>query len=521
MNGTEISSTGLDIASGKRTASGNMWTLLTCSSVCSLIMLDTNVVAVSLPAIARSLNASFVDVEWVVSAYMLAFASFLLPAGSIADRLGRRRVMLAGLGVFALASLLCGLAWTPLILNIARAIKGIGAALLLTSALAVIGHVFHGEQERARAWSIWGACMGGAMTIAPLLGGVITATLGWRWIFYLNLPVVAILVVLVRRHVDESSDAASTRFDPLGAGLFSGGLFCIIWALIGGSVAGWTSAVTTARFAIGLLLLAIFVAVELRQRNPMIDLHLFRRAAFVGAVMGMFGYAVSAQVLMTFLPLYLQNAFDYSATLAGCAMLPFAIAMVLSSRLGPRAHHYFDDRGVLTIGLIIVAVGNLSTALAVSQLSYPLVALGMIISGSGAGLLNGTTQKAILGRVPRSRSGMGSGISTTTRFVGIVLAVGGLGGVLATRTGNAFNTALSNAGDHAFHAAPELIGKIVAGNAADAFTSLPAATQAVAHAAAQSAFVSGFADVLYLASALAAISAFAVYRLAGTAAPAS
>ena len=156
-----------------------------------------------------------------------------------------------------------------------------------------------------------------------------------------------------------------------------------------------------------------------------------------------------------------------------------------------------------------------------SQLSYLLVALGMIVSGSGAGLLNGTTQKAILGRVPRSRSGMGSGISTTTRFVGIVLAVGGLGGVLATRTGNAFNATLAGSGEHAFHASPELIGKIVAGNAADAFTGLPAASRAVAHAAAQSAFISGFSDVLYLASALAAISAFAVYRLAGSAQPAN
>ncbi|WP_219136995.1 MFS transporter, partial [Janthinobacterium sp. UMAB-60] len=124
------------------------WTLYTCSGVCALIMLDTNVVAVSLPSIARSLNASFVDVEWVVSAYMLAFASFLLPAGSIADRLGRRKVMLHGLAVFALASLLCGLAWTPFVLNVARAIKGLGAALLLTSALAVIGHTFHAEKER-------------------------------------------------------------------------------------------------------------------------------------------------------------------------------------------------------------------------------------------------------------------------------------------------------------------------------------------------------------------------------------
>ncbi|CDG83229.1 MFS transporter [Janthinobacterium agaricidamnosum] len=488
------------------------WTLYTCSGVCALIMLDTNVVAVSLPSIARSLNASFVDVEWVVSAYMLAFASFLLPAGSIADQLGRKRVMLAGLGVFALASLFCGLAWTTLVLNLARAVKGIGAALLLTSALAVIGNTFHDEKERLHAWSVWGACMGAAMTVAPLLGGLITSAINWRWIFYLNLPVVAVLIHLVRRHVTESKDDNGASFDPLGAGLFSGGLFCIIWGLIDGSVAGWHSATTMLRFGAGALLLCIFIVAELMQRAAMIDLHLFRHPRFVGAVIGMFGYAISAQVLMTFLPLYLQNAFLYSAVAAGCAMLPFALAMVVFSRLSPFAGRWLGDRGMLTLGLLIVAAGNVATGLAATLLSYWMVAVGMTVTGAGAGLLNGTTQKAILGCIPPERSGMGSGISTTTRFVGIVLAVGGLGGVLATHTSQAFERLVAGQG---IVSSSELIGRIVAGNAAQAFDYLPVALQPVARAAAKSAFIDGFASVLYLAGVLALCAAVLVFALAG------
>ena len=485
--------------------------LYTCSAVCALIMLDTNVVAVSLPAIARSLGASFADVEWVVSAYMLAFACFLLPAGSIADRLGRRRVMLCGLLLFALASLLCGAAWTPFVLNLARAAKGIGAALLLTSALAVISHTFQGEAERARAWSIWGAAMGVAMTVAPLLGGLLTSALGWRWIFYLNLPVVAVLMLLVSKHVTESKNPASARFDPLGALLFSAGLFCLIWGLIDAGVAGWSSTATLTRFALGALLLAAFVVVEHKVRAPMVDLSLFGRRVFVGAVLGMLGYAVSAQVMMTFLPLYLQNAFGYSAVLAGCAMLPFAVAMVVASRLAPRFGRWLQDRGMLVTGLLIVASGNAASAAAAASLSHGWVALAMVVTGLGAGLLNGTTQKAILAGIPRERSGMGSGISTTTRFTGIVLAVGGLGAVLAQRTGAAFERL---AWLHGLHASPEMVGRIVAGNAADAFGQLPPGVREMAAAAARQAFMEGFAGVLWLASVLAILSALLVLILA-------
>eukprot|EP01030_Chromulinospumella_sphaerica_P019855 gene19855-biopygen17600 len=157
-------------------------TLLTASGVCSLIVLDTNIVAVTLPTIARDLGANFADIEWVVSAYMLAFAALLLPAGSIADRFGRKKTLVWGLGIFILASLGCGAAPSVLLLDIARAVKGVGAALLLTSALASIGHAFHDDLERAKAWAFWGACMGVAMTAAPTLGGLITHYMGWRWL---------------------------------------------------------------------------------------------------------------------------------------------------------------------------------------------------------------------------------------------------------------------------------------------------------------------------------------------------
>ena len=490
--------------------------LLICSSVCALIVLDTNIVAVSLPSVARSLHADFSDIEWIVSAYMLAFASLLLPAGSLADRFGRKRMMLLGLGLFALASLGCGLAWSAGALQIARAVKGVGAAMLLTSALAVIGHVFHTEKDRTHAWAVWGACMGVSMTVAPLLGGVITQLLGWRWIFLLNLPVCLCLGMLVYREVAESSNAGANaaRLDPWGSLLLSGGLGCVIWALINANAAGWSSAATLLRAGGGVLMLALFVPVELMQKRPMIDLRLFRHAPFVGAVLAMFGYASSAQVMMTFLPLYLQNAFSYSAIVAGLAMLPFALAMMIFPRVGAALTRYMPLHGVMGLGMALVCAGNVLVAIAAYAGTYWMVLAGMLVTGSGAGLLNGNTQKAIMNCVPRERTGMASGISTTTRFAAIVLAIACLGCVLTVRTGSYLKDGLTGANLPQPAGFTDVVERIVAGDSAAALPALGNSLEAL-HIA-QAGFAHAFALLMLAAAAIAAVSGVLLFRLMGS-----
>ncbi len=492
--------------------------LLICSSVCALIVLDTNIVAVSLPSVARSLHADFSDIEWIVSAYMLAFASLLLPAGSLADRFGRKRVMLLGLGLFSVASLGCGLAWSVEVLQLSRALKGVGAAMLLTSALAVIGHVFHTEKDRTHAWAVWGACMGVSMTVAPLLGGVITQLLGWRWIFLLNLPVCLCLGTLVYREVSESGDAASdadsARLDPWGSLLLSGGLSFLIWGLISANASGWTSHATVLRVAGGLLLLALFIPVELMQKRPMIDLRLFRRAPFVGAVLAMFGYAAAAQVMMTFLPLYLQNAFSYSAVTAGVAMLPFALAMMIFPRVGVALAQRMSLHGLMAFGMALVCAGNVLVAVAAYQGIYWTVLAGMIVTGSGAGLLNGNTQKAIMHCVPRERTGMASGISTTTRFSAIVLAIACLGCVLTVRTGSYLKEALLGANLPQPARINDVVERIVAGDSAAALPALHNSAQALQLA--QTGFAHAFSLLMLAAAAIAAVSGILLFRLMGS-----
>ncbi|MEA3112662.1 MAG: hypothetical protein QOG58_2461 [Caballeronia sp.] len=504
--------TDVDLALNRRAA---RFVLGTASATCALIVLDTNVVAVSLPSIARSFHVGFADVEWVVSAYMVAFASCLLAAGGLADRFGRKKLMMIGLGVFCLASLGCGLAPTALFLNLARAVKGVGASMLLTAALAVIANTFQEGPSRARAWAVWGMCMGLATTVAPLVGGVITQWLGWRWIFLLNLPVCSVLAWCVHRSIRESRNRQAGAIDVIGSLLFGASLALGIWALIGTQTDGWQSLITAARFAGCAGLLIVFVKVEKSRAHAMIDLSLFRQARFVAAVLSMFGYAACAQVMMTFLPLYLQNAFGWPAVSAGIGMLPFATAMIAGPYIGAWLAGRFSSVTLLTIGLGLIGAGNLLTASVSMDQKYWLVALGMIVTGCGAGILNGDTQKAIMACVPPNRTGMASGISTTTRFTAIVTSVGVLGAVLASRTRTALDVALTNAPAVRNSLDADFMSRLLAGDAVHATGHLTPAAKLFLASAAPASFASGFASALCVAGVLALVIAAIVWGLAG------
>jgi EmrB/QacA subfamily drug resistance transporter len=324
--------------------------LLCASGVSFMIMLDSNIVAVSLPSIARDLNATFADIEWVVSAYVLTFAALLMPSGALADRYGRRRMLTVGLAVFVLASLLCGLAPSASVLNAARALQGVGAAIELSAALAVLGHAFQGA-ERAKAFGFWGTVVGVAVALGPLVGGLITSTLGWRWAFFVNIPVGGALIWLAIDAIEESRDPDAQRLDFVGMLSFGGGLFCLIWALIGANRVGWSAEQTLMKLLASALLFALFVAAELIQQRPMVDFVLFRKRTFLGACFAMLGFAASAQVMMTYLPLYLQNVFALSPAAAGLGMLPFALPLFICPRIAASLSARISGRDLLALGL--------------------------------------------------------------------------------------------------------------------------------------------------------------------------
>ncbi|MDR5822845.1 MFS transporter [Caballeronia sp. LZ043] len=489
--------------------------LLTASATCALITLDTNVVAVALPSIARDFHAGFADIEWVVSAYMVAFAACLLPAGALADRVGRKTMLIAGLGVFMLASLGCGLAPSAAALNLARAAKGVGAAMLLTSALAIIANTFHEGAARARAWAVWGTCMGVSTTIAPLVGGVITQWAGWRWIFLMNLPICAVLAACAWRGIRESRNPHAGPLDLAGSALFAAALALGIWALIDAQADGWADWRTESRLAACAVLFVLFVRVQRTRAHAMIDLTLFRQPRFVAAVLAMAGYAACAQVMMTFLPLYLQNAFGLPAVRAGIGMLPFAIAMVIGPHIGAALSRRVPSMTLLSLGLATIGAGNLLTALFAGLSSYALIAVGMIVTGLGAGVLNGDTQKAIMACVPPNRTGMASGISTTTRFTAIVTSVGVLGAVLATRTHAALDAHAFALADARTVLDDTFLSRLLAGDLAHAGASLGGTAGAMVVHIARESFASGFSAALGVAGACALIVAAAVWLLAG------
>jgi EmrB/QacA subfamily drug resistance transporter len=485
--------------------------LLTSSLVSSLIMLDSNIVAVSLPAMGRALGASFTDIQWVISAYVLTYASLLLASGNWADLYGRKKAMVIGLFVFAVASVGCGLAPTSLLLNVARAFQGVGGALLLTASLAIIGNAFTGA-ERTRAFAFWGASLGIALAVGPIIGGIITDTVGWRWIFLVNVPACALLIFATFRYIEESHDPQAKNLDFGGIITFSGGLALMVWGLIDGNEEGWSSPTILIRLAAAAVPFAVFVIVELRQTHAMVDFSLFKKDTFLGAVLAMIGHGASAQVMVFFLPLELQNAYGFAPLVAGVAMIPFALPMVLAPRITAKLAAIYSGRALLTTGLAIAMVGNVLFSLAAYlHLPYYVFVACMIVAGCGAGLLNGQTVKVIQGATPENRAGMASGLASTTRFIGILVSVAVLGAILSDVASRQFVSAAMRLGLNEA-AAQAAAKKVVSGNLAEALSSSPANAQDALKASGLDAYASGFAEASILAALIAALACALTYR---------
>jgi EmrB/QacA subfamily drug resistance transporter len=305
--------------------------VLLCVSVPAfMIGIDSNIVAVSLPSIAHSLRADFSAIEWVISAYTLTFASLVLPAGALADRYGRKQMLVLGLTVFSLASSLCGATPNLLVLNAARALQGVGAALQLSAALAILSHQFHGP-IRARAFAFWGSVVGVAITLGPVAGGFITEQFGWQWAFYINIPVGAAMIALTIFSVEESRDPDVRRIDFLGALAFSSALFLVTLALIEGNHEGWSSRAIRLEFVSALALFLLFAVAE--NSRPMLDLTIFRNPTYLGANIAGLAFAACLLTMLTYLPIYFQNGLQQTPQAAGFLMLPMVVPLFVVPRI--------------------------------------------------------------------------------------------------------------------------------------------------------------------------------------------
>jgi EmrB/QacA subfamily drug resistance transporter len=478
------------------------------SFVTALVTLDTTITGVILPSIGGSLHATLGQLEWVIAGYMLPFASLIIPAGAWADRIGRKRAVLVGISVFALGSLLCGVASSPGALNVARIIQGVGAALLPTASIAVIGHAFRGD-ERTRAFAVWGAVVGLAIVAGPLVGGLVTSWIGWRWAFLVNPPICAVLIVATRRWVEESKDPHAGRFDWGGVTTLSSALLLLTGALIGANSEGWFSRMVISRLMGAAFLFVCFVWIEKLQRRPMVNLNLFRQPNFLSAVVAMVGYAATAQILVFYIPFYLQGSFGFSVIGSGAGMLPFALPLFLTPRWGSSLGRNRHPGVLLTWGLALTAVGNAVMAAFATRFSYPPFAVGMILAGCGAGILNGETTKAFMAAVPPERSGMASGLAATVRFISLMVAVAVMGALLAHTTSDlVLRNPPPGLTDRRID---DFVKQVTAGDISGAVAVLPEAVQPAALQKARASAAAGIATI-FLAQALIGLGASLLTR---------
>ena len=404
------------------------WTLIAVCTAIFMLLLDITVVNVALPDIQRSLHSSFSDLQWVVDAYALTLAAFLLTAGVIGDMFGRREVFAIGLAVFSVSSLVCGLSTTSLMLNLSRAVQGVGGAIMFATSLALIAQAFHGK-DRGTAFGIFGAVTGGAVAIGPLLGGAITSGIGWRWIFFVNVPigVVAIVITLIR--IQESRDPNTKRIDWIGFVTFSASLFMLVFALVRGNSAGWGSTQIVGLLIGAGALMIVFLVAELRQASPMLDLSLFRRPAMIGISGAAFTLSASIFALFLYLTLYIQDDLGYGPFAAGLRFLPITLLSFLVAPIAGKLTVRFPARYMLGIGLLLIAGGCLLMATIRASSQWTVLLSGFIVAGAGIGMVNPVLASAAVAVVPPERSGMASGINSTFRQVGIATGIAGLGAV--------------------------------------------------------------------------------------------
>jgi EmrB/QacA subfamily drug resistance transporter len=481
------------------------WTLITVSVATLMLLLDITVVNTALPAIQKDLGASFTDLQWVVDAYTLSLAALVLTAGALADRLGRRRLFAVGLVIFSAASLLAGLAPDPTFLNLARAVQGVGGAIMFAVSLALIAQEFTAGRERATAMGVYGATIGASVAVGPLVGGALVDAFGWESVFLINVPIGAAAVAATYLKLRETRDPNATRIDWAGLVTFSSSLFMLVLALLRGNVEGWGSTLIVGLFGGSALLLAAFIAIERRVREPMLPLPLFRRPAFTGVQLAAAAVSSSMFALFLYLTLYLQNYLGYSPLQAGLRYLPITIASFVAAPIAGALLSRLQARLMLAGGLAMTGVGLLLMSGLNAGSEWTALLLGFIVAGLGVGLLNPVIADVALSVVPKERSGMAAGINDTFRQVGIAVGIAAWGALFLSRGADKVSELAAGtpaaSGDHP----RQLVEAASSGNLGQAVAGMPDGARANVVHAAREGFLAGMNEILLLGAIVALV----------------
>jgi EmrB/QacA subfamily drug resistance transporter len=406
------------------------WTLIVVCAATAILMLDIAVVNTALATIADDLHTGLGGLQWVVDGYTLALAAIVLTAGSLADRFGRRRAFALGLVAFTAASAACAAAGSIEFLNTARAVQGLGAAVLFATSLALLADAFPGERERAGALAGYGATIAASFAIGPAVGGALTTGLGWRWVFLVNLPIGIAGVVIAVKKVAESKDPFPRSLDYPGQAAIVGALFLLVLALLRGNEQGWGSTPIVAELAGAAALFAAFIAIERRAREPMLPLGLFRIRMFTGAQLAVFSISASFFAVFLYATLYLQNVLGLSAIEAGLVYLPGTAIMLFVSGATAQLTAKFHPGALISGGLVLVAIGMAMLTVADVDSSWVVVLPGTIVALIGTGLFNPAVSMVALSSAPPEQSGLAAGVNDTFRQAGIAVGVAALGALI-------------------------------------------------------------------------------------------
>ena len=399
-----------------------------------MIMLDNTVVNVALPSIQRDLDTDLSELQWIVTGYALTFAALMLVGGKVADAYGRRLIFVIGIVVFTLASLLCGLASSGEMLIAARVLQGAGAALMNPATLSIIAATFP-PRERGTAIGIWAGVSALALAIGPLVGGLITEHLDWSWIFFVNIPVGILAIAASYLFIDESRDETHERLDLPGLATSSVGLFALTYGLIEANTYGWSSSRIVGSFVLAAVSLLAFVQLERRQRAPMLPLELFRSGTYTGANLVVLLVALAMFGVFFFVSLYMQNILGYSPVQTGAAFLPMTILIILVAPIAGRASDRIGSRGLMTAGMILIAVQLVMFSRLSDDASFWDLFPAFIIGGIGMSLTMTPSAAAATRSVSVDKAGVGSAVLNSARQIGGTMGIALMGAIMAEEAG--------------------------------------------------------------------------------------
>ena len=480
------------------------WTLLAVCTGVFMLLLDITIVNVALPYIQQAFHASLSDLQWVIDAYALTLAAFLLTAGSIADLKGRRLVFSIGIVVFTIGSALCGIAQDATFLAVARAFQGIGGAIMFATSLALLADAFE-PRERGVAFGVFGAVTGVAVAIGPVLGGALTSWLSWRWIFFVNLPIGVFALLVTLREVSESKAPVARRPDWLGFVTFTLGLTALVYGLIRSHPDGWGSTTVAGSLIAAAVLIALFLVIEARSKAPMLDLHLLKVPTFNGGLIAAFSISASLFALITYMVLYLQNILGSSAIDTGLRLLPMTVAIFLTAGVAGRLTGHVQTRFLIGPGFALIGIGLLLMRGITPADDWTHLLPGMVVAGVGAGLVNVPLASTAVGVVEPARAGMASGINSTLRQVGIATGVAALGSILATQASNATVSHLT--GTPLAARAHQIAEAVSNGSASQAIRAVPPQLRGIGASAAKAGYIDGLNDILLVGAVVALVAA--------------